>query len=305
MSTEKRARQKANRASRVAAAEAAAGKAKVRQRMLAYGSLIVLVVIAIIGIAVVAAGGDDDNADTTDEPTPTTAPDPTATVADVPTTEAPAEGTAPEDECPEPDGSSPRYIDFTAPPPTCIEDGVTYTAVFDTSFGEVAVEMDTENTPVTANNFITLARWGYYDGTTIFRSNTGIDILQGGAPHTGTNSDPGPGYNLVDEPTMFDESIGQLVGVYEYEPGQIVMARTPAPDGASAQFFFTTGPNAALLGASSGAPGGGTYVPFGTTDDAGLGVLGDMIATHVDTGQPGEGEPGELVFIESVTIIES
>ena len=38
-------------------------------------------------------------------------------------------------------------------------------------------------TPITVNNFVTLARWGYYDGTTIFRSDPSIDIIQGSAAH--------------------------------------------------------------------------------------------------------------------------
>ena len=37
---------------------------------------------------------------------------------------------------------------------------------------------------MTANNFIVLARYHYYDGTSMFRTDTSIDIIQGGSPHT-------------------------------------------------------------------------------------------------------------------------
>ena len=46
------------------------------------------------------------------------------------------------------------------------------------------VALDTTKTPMTANNFIVLARYHYYDGTAMFRTDTSIDIIQGGSPHT-------------------------------------------------------------------------------------------------------------------------
>ena len=51
---------------------------------------------------------------------------------------------------------------------------------------------------MTANNFIFLAGYHYYDGT-VFRTDTSIDIIQGGSPHTQGASDPGPGYTIKDE----------------------------------------------------------------------------------------------------------
>ena len=165
------------------------------------------------------------------------------------------------------DGSSPRRIDFPGPQPDCIDPTKSYSAVFDTSEGEVVVELDTETTPNTVNNFVTLARWGYYDGTTLFRTDPSIDIIQGGSPHTESPSDQGPGYTIPDEG-----------GPYTYVPGQLVMARSQGPDSSSAQFFFTTGPNASFL------DGQGTYLVFGETDDSGLEV--DALG-----GRPGADKP--------------
>lgn len=196
--------------------------------------------------------------------------------------------------CPAEDGSSPRAIDFARPHPMCIDATQTHVAVFDTSEGEVRVTLDSTNTPRTTNNFVTLARWGYYDGTTLFRTDPSIDIIQGGSPHTESPTDPGPGYNIPDEP-VFDEVDGRLVGPYRYEPGQLVMARSAGRDSASAQFFFSTGPNTAMY------DGQGIYVVFGQTDDAGLAVLQTIIGLHEPGGQLG-GAPSRTVTVNSVTI---
>ncbi|NDH11778.1 MAG: peptidylprolyl isomerase, partial [Actinobacteria bacterium] len=154
------------------------------------------------------------------------------------------------------DGSSPRTITFAEPHPMCIDTTKSHVAVFDTSEGEIRVTLNTAETPITVNNFVTLARWGYYDGTTIFRSDPSIDIIQGGAPRTESPSDPGPGYTIPDEP-QFEETSAGIVGPYRYVPGQLVMARTALPNSSSAQYFFTTGENAARL------DGQGVYVVFG------------------------------------------
>ena len=160
-------------------------------------------------------------------------------------------------------------------------------------------ELTASDTPLTVNNFVTLARWGYYDGTRLFRTDPSIDIIQGGSPHTNTAGDPGPGYTIPDEPA-FDEDpdTGRLTGPYRYQPGQLVMARSAGRDAAGAQFFLTTGPNAALLDSQ------GVYVVFGNTDDAGLAVAESIIALHEPGGSMG-GAPSRDVTVHSVTIEET
>lgn len=199
--------------------------------------------------------------------------------------------------CPEADHSSPRTIDFEAQQPLCIDPALNYTAIFDTSEGEIVVDLDTTNTPNTANNFATLARWGYYDNTEIFRTDPSIDIIQGGSPHTNTASDPGPGYTIVDEPTFSSGGTG-LVGPYRYLPGQLVMARSAGPNSSGAQYFFTTGPNTSLLDSQ------GTYIVFGSTDDAGLEVLQGIIGLHEDDYSGLGGGPSRTVTVYSVRIQE-
>ena len=82
-------------------------------------------------------------------------------------------------------------------------------------------ELTASETPLTVNNFVTLARWGYYDDTLLFRTDPSIDIIQGGSPHTNDNRDPGPGYTIPDEPAFdVDPDTGNLTGPYRYQPGQ-------------------------------------------------------------------------------------
>ncbi|MEO0492795.1 MAG: peptidylprolyl isomerase [Actinomycetota bacterium] len=283
---DKRDRQKANRENaRIAAAAVDAAQRRQRNLILA-GAAAVLAVVIVVAISV---GGDDDTTDTV--------ADDGTSVTD--TTPAAAEGEATSDitgapVCPAEDGSSPRTITFAEPHPMCIDASQDHLAVFDTSEGEIRVMLDAAATPITVNNFVTLARWGYYDGTTIFRSDPSIDIIQGGAPRTESPSDPGPGYTIPDEP-QFEQTGAGLVGPYRYVPGQLVMARTALPNSSSAQYFFTTGENAALL------DGQGVYVVFGETDAAGLEVLQTIIGLHEPGGALG-GSPSRTVTINSVTI---
>jgi cyclophilin family peptidyl-prolyl cis-trans isomerase len=71
-----------------------------------------------------------------------------------------------------------------------------YRAVFDTSAGEIQVELWADKAPETVGNFVGLAREGFYDGT-IFHRVIKDFMIQGGCPQgTGTG---GPGYTFADE----------------------------------------------------------------------------------------------------------
>jgi cyclophilin family peptidyl-prolyl cis-trans isomerase len=275
MPTDKRQRQKERAQAARAAREAELARARRRRTMI----IAIVAIVAAFGFAflysVWAGGGDDEDVTTNDDDAAAVGDDPDDSDLDDPV----------EPECPPEDGADERTTQFTESPPFCLDDDAEYEAVFETDAGDIRVALDTERTPETTNNFVFLARHGYYDGTDLFRSNTGIDIIQGGAPHTQDNSDPGPGYTIADEG-----------GTFTYAPGQLVMARTPLPDSASAQFFFTTGPDAALLNDP------GTYVVFGDIID-GMDVLEAIMDTHVDSGAgPGEGAPDPKPVVNTVRI---
>ena len=187
--------------------------------------------------------------------------------------------------CAPAEGVTEPVLDFADSPSLCIDLTATHTATFDTSRGTVRVVLDAQNMPGTVNNFVNLARFGYYDGTLIHRSDPRIGILQGGSPHTNDANDPGPGYQVIDEGAGFS-----------YLPGQLAMARTTGPNSADAQFFFTVTDAAALL------DGQGTYVVFGEVVE-GLDVLVDILNSHLaEADNDFGGAPDTPVTINSVTI---
>ena len=85
---------------------------------------------------------------------------------------------------------------WDAPPEMIIDPAETYQAVMTLDSGEVVIELLTDVAPITVNNFVFLAREGFYDGTTFHRVIPGF-VAQGGDP-TGTGTG-GPGYQFQDE----------------------------------------------------------------------------------------------------------
>jgi cyclophilin family peptidyl-prolyl cis-trans isomerase len=282
--TDKRERQKEGRRARLEAA-AAAQQQQIRKRRFITLAVAVVVIGALVGAYLLLSDDDGDSVatDTTATSTPTT----TASDA-VPPPPGPGETITGETPCPATDGSSPRTTSFEQAPPMCLEEGKQYTATFTTNLGDIKVQLDTENTPATANNFAVLANYHYYDDTAIFRTDPSIEIIQGGSPTTNAADDPGPGYTIEDEGSDFT-----------YQEGQLVMARKPTPNSAGAQFFFVAGPAASSLDAD------GTYVVFGNVTE-GLDLVKQILASHeADPANPLGGAPAEPVVIEQVTIEET
>ena len=104
---------------------------------------------------------------------------------------------------------------YDAPPPMTIDEKGKYTAVIKTDRGDITIRLMPEVAPVTVNNFVFLAREGFYDGTTFHRVIPGF-VAQGGDP-TGTGRG-GPGYRFQDEltPEPFEQGI---VGMANAGPG--------------------------------------------------------------------------------------
>jgi peptidylprolyl isomerase/peptidyl-prolyl cis-trans isomerase B (cyclophilin B) len=130
---------------------------------------------------------------------------------------------------------SPKPKGWDAPPPMTIETDRIYIATLETEKGEIVIQLFAEQAPMTVNNFVFLAREGFYDGTTFHRVIEGF-MAQGGDP-TGTGSG-GPGYTFADEidPALrFDQ------------PGLLAMANS-GPNTNGSQFFITFGPAPHLNG---------------------------------------------------------
>ena len=255
-----------------------------RRRLTIAGAIAagVLVVAVIAAIVVVASRDDGTSVSTNAANSGNSGSSSTTTAAP-----AFAYGTA---ACAPSDGApSPPTLDF---PDTngfqkCIDPNHVYTATIETSAGTVVVQLDAASQPGTVNNFVQLAGWGYYNGSQLFRTDPSIGIVQGGAPHTNSPSDPGPGFTIDDEGSGFT-----------YQPGQLVMARTNDPNSAGSQFFFT------VTDASSHLDKVGTYVVFGTVTQ-GLDVLQKILASNVEGNSGLGGSPNPAVTITSIVIGEA
>jgi cyclophilin family peptidyl-prolyl cis-trans isomerase len=115
---------------------------------------------------------------------------------------------------------------WSSPPEMEIDESKTYTATISTDKGDILIELFADKTPVTVNNFVFLARQGFYDGT-IFHRVIDDFMVQGGDP-TGTGRG-GPGYRFGDE---FDPSLRHD------KPGVLSMANA-GPNTNGSQFFIT------------------------------------------------------------------
>jgi len=115
---------------------------------------------------------------------------------------------------------------YNAPPPLAIDISKRYTATICTDDGDFVVELFADKAPNTVNNFVFLAREGFYDGVTFHRVIKGF-MAQGGDP-TGSGRG-GPGYRFEDEfhPALRHDG-----------PGTLSMANA-GPNTNGSQFFIT------------------------------------------------------------------
>lgn len=273
MGTEKRERQKAGRMARVEAEMAAQASAK-RRRSIIRGVIIAAVVIGAIVLYSVFAGGDDDSSEAA--VTTTAAPD--TTVVEATTTLPPQTfGTA---ECPEADGSSPTTSQFTAAPAQCIDLDTKYVAEFETTSGPFEILLDPALDPVSANNFVFLARHHAYDGT-IFHRIIEDFVVQGGDVQF-LDGAGGPGYTI--------DARGPSQA---YQIGSVAMAnRGSDPSTSSSQFFVVTGDRGAALSPD--------FSLFGQVIN-GLEVPLTMQSVETDGGD----KPVDDVVVDTVTIREA
>src|SRR4030042_5364275 len=106
-----------------------------------------------------------------------------------------------------PTGTESRTKTYSSPPALSIDPAKTYTATIVTTDGTMNVSLFAKDTPVTVNNFVFLARAGFYTNTTFHRVIKGF-MIQGGDPRgAGTG---GPGYRFVDEPVTREYTRGTI-----------------------------------------------------------------------------------------------
>ena len=286
MGTEKRERQKANRALRQQQLEAA----DKRRKAFRIGIIVVGAIAAVFLLVwIVGLFADDGQDDTVTELEPFSTE--TADTEGDDEGAASTEGAGDEDageaagdaaatgstECPPMDGSAEPQEGFDGPPPMCIDDTATYEATVTTNMGEFTMTLDPSIAPETVNNFVVLAEYQYFDDTVCHRIVPDFVVQCGDPTGTGTG---GPGYTFPDE----------LPAEGEYQIGSVAMANS-GPDSNGSQFFIITGDNGAALPPS--------YSLFGEVT-AGF----DDTVMSMEAAGSATGEPTEEVQILSVEITE-
>ena len=236
-----------------------------------------LLVVGLVGFLSLGGNGSDESA--TD--TATTLADTSSTIATDQVVDTGFEYG--DGECPPTDGSAQQRREFSAAPRLCIDPAKSYVADVDTTQGRFSVRLYADRAPGTVNNFVSLARWKYFDGTKCHRVIEDFVVQCGDPTATGTG---GPGYQFADE----------LPAAGEYKIGSLAMANSGANTNGS-QFFIITGANGESLPPN--------YSLFGEVV-SGLDTAVAAMAALFNPDPAANGVPpaGEIV-ITSVTITES
>ena len=163
--------------------------------------------------------------------------------------------------------------------------------IINTSYGDIKLELNKEKAPITTENFVAIAKSGYYEGTIFHRVINGFMIQGGGLNADMTNKSSGTA------PIQNEANNG-----LPNDRGTVAMARTMDPHSATSQFFINHKDNS-FLNHTGENPQGWGYAVFGKVTE-GMDVV-DKIA-DVATGSSGghQDVPVDLITIESVTVSE-
>ena len=163
-----------------------------------------------------------------------------------------------------------------------LKDDAKYTADLETNHGTITIELYPDDAPKAVNNFVNLAREGFYDNTVFHRVVKGF-VIQGGDP-TGTGSG-GPGYKFEDEKISRD-----------YEPGTLAMANA-GPNTNGSQFFIVLEDMRGRLPKN--------YTIFGKVTGGMDAVekIGDSLVTQSRSGEVSS--PVEPIELNKVTVNEA
>ena len=181
---------------------------------------------------------------------------------------------------------------YEAPPEMQLQEGVDYSATIVTSCGDIVVDLFEKEAPETVNNFVFLAREGYFDGLIWHRVERNF-VIQAGDPD-GNNGEPpdGPGYDIKDE--LWAKS-------KDYVWGTMAMANAGPNTGGSQFFIIVHEPRDKPAGLQA------LYSVFGRASEESYPTLEAIAAAEV----PGGGDPAEAskpiapIYIEAIEISEN
>ena len=263
---------------RIARMEAERRRAARRRLLVRGGQIGIPIVVVVVGLLLFFSlrGGKNNSASSETDVSKSSVPTTTTTTlpAITPTVTTCAQATSTIT-----DSAGVAKPQFPTPPVLSINLSKAYVATFETNKGTIQAQLSPTIAPVTVNNFVFLARCGFYDGTKIHRVAKEF-VIQGGDP-TGTGSG-GPGYEIPDE---FPPTPG-------YAIGSLAMANTGQPNSGGSQFFIVTGNKVDLPN---------KYSLFGYVI-AGQDVAKTIEQLPSDAGD--DGPPKEPVIVTKVTIEE-
>jgi cyclophilin family peptidyl-prolyl cis-trans isomerase len=156
-----------------------------------------------------------------------------------------------------------------------------------TSMGDIVVQLDADKAPKTVDNFVQYVKAGHYGGTIFHRVISGF-MIQGG----GFTPD------MNEKPTRAPIPLESRNGLKNVR-GTVAMARTSAPDSASAQFFVNVVDNA-FLDAANARDGNG-YAVFGRVVE-GMDVVDKIRAVPTGMKGPFQDVPAQPVVINKATL---
>ena len=160
-----------------------------------------------------------------------------------------------------------------------------------TSAGDIHLELDAENAPITVANFLQLAKDGYYNGTIFHRIIDGFMVQGGGLDE-----------NMAPKPTGTEPIQNEANNGLKNDRCTLAMARTMDPHSATGQFFINHKDNDFLNHTSETSQGWG-YAVFGSVID-GMDIV-DQIALSTTSTVGGYADaPLEPTIINSVTVSE-
>ncbi len=165
---------------------------------------------------------------------------------------------------------------YDSAPELTIDLSKSYSAKIETNLGDIEIDLLAEQSPLTVNNFVFLARDGFYDDVIFHRVISGF-MIQGGDP-TGTGRG-GPGYRFRDE----------TEGAGDYSRGTVAMANA-GPNTNGSQFFICHGD----------APLPHSYTIFGNVT-SGMETVDAIAALDTDRSD----RPKTDATMKSVTITEN
>lgn len=172
--------------------------------------------------------------------------------------------------------------------------GIHHAEMTVTGYDPITIELDADNAPISASNFVELVNAGYYDGLAFYRIQDGF-VLQGG---TKGNSASGNDSTLTPIAGEFSQNGYDNALADDFGRGTIAMARTNDVNSATSTFFVTLADGSTVASSLNGM-----YAAFGTIDEEGMAIIDKIIADHID-GVDSSSQMGIIADEADMPIIE-